>query len=458
MDDPSSLQVGVRILLIIFLVLANGFFVASEFALVAVRRSWVETLAAKGDRRAKILLKLLNRIDDCIAAIQLGITMVNLVLGWLGEQAFSRVLVHALAGISSKMLPIYVISPLAIILAFSVVTYITVVVGELVPKALALERIQQIALAVAWPMDIFYRVGRPFTKLLTRSGVFVMRLLKVQRTQASSAMYAEEIQQLINVSHKEGLLEPHEHQLISNIFGFAGAVVREAMCPRADVTAIEASTSFQDVLRVYEDSGYSRIPVFRQQLDNIVGILHGKDLLRYIRTPERFKIEQVVHKPFYVPDSASLDEVLRQMRQKKNHFAIVVDEYGIIEGIITLEDILEELVGEIHDEHDFDDEKVIQKAEGVFVLDGSLTVREVNRRLSLDLPESDSYTTVAGFVMAKMGKLPLLGDEVAHDDLTFTIEKSEGRRITGIRVERKQTIESEREPHQTKSSASLDAR
>lgn len=435
MDDPGSLLDSLRLLLIFLLVLLNGFFVMSEFALVTVRRSWVETLAGRGDRRARVLLRVISKIDDYIAATQLGITIASIALGWVGEPALARLLEPLFVPLTSQFLASFASHTLAVVLAFTIITFLHVVVGELAPKTLALERTQAIALLVARPMELFYRMFQPFVLLLNRSGIFVLRLLGIPPTHGHGGMYAEEIQHLINLSHEQGLLEPVQHQLISNVFHFSGATVRDAMRPRAEVTAIEAATPFDEIIRTFEASGYSRIPVYRQKWDNIIGILHSKDLLRYLRQPERFKIEQVVHSPFFVPDSASLDDVLRQMRQKKNHFALVVDEYGVIEGIITLEDILEELVGEIHDEHDLDEERILRRPDGSIVLAGSVTVREVNRTLGLNLPESDDYSTVAGFLMTHTGRLPLLGDRITYNGVTFTIEKMEGRRVTRICLE-----------------------
>jgi len=435
MDDPDSLIGSLRLLLILLLVLLNGFFVMSEFALVTVRRSWVETLARRGNQRAAVLQRVISNIDDYIAATQLGITMASLALGWIGEPALARLLEPVVAPLTSPVLVSFARHTVAVVLAFTIITFLHVVVGELAPKTLALERTQSIALWVARPMEIFYRAFKPFIIVLNRSGIFVLRLLGIPPTHGHGGMYAEEIQHLINVSHEQGLLEPVEHQLISNVFSFSGATVREAMRPRAEVTAIEAATPFEEIIRTFETSGYSRIPVYREQWDNIVGVLHSKDLMRYLRQPDRFRIEQVVHSPFFVPDSAALDDVLRQMRQRKNHFALVVDEYGAIEGIITLEDILEELVGEIHDEHDLEEERILRRPDGTIVLAGSVTVREVNRALGLNLPESDDYNTVAGLLMTRTGRLPLLGDRISYNGVTFTVEKMEGRRVTRLRLE-----------------------
>ncbi len=449
MDDSSTLESLVRLGLIILLVLANGFFVASEFALVAVRRSWVETQAAKGNRRARALLPLLEHLDDYIAATQLGITIASLALGWLGEPVLARMIAATLdrartllpqdllaqIGAPSTWLGPMAVHSIAIALAFAIITFLHVVAGELAPKALALERAPQVALRIARPMATFYRVFSPFIRLLNRSGVGLVRLLRIPPSRAHVGMYAEEIQHLISVSREQGLLEAEEHQLISNVFTFATTTAREVMRPRADMVTVEASVPFDQLLRLFEETGYSRIPVYREEPGNIIGILHGKDLLRYLRHPERFRIEAILHRPLFVPDTAPLDEVLRQMRQHKSHLAIVVDEYGAIEGLITLEDVLEELVGEIADEHDLEEERICVRSDGAILLDGRVTVRDVNRRLHLGVPESDEYTTIAGFVMARLGKLPLPGDQVVHNGMVFIVEKVEGRRLTQLRVE-----------------------
>lgn len=449
MDDSSFIAGLVRLGLIVLLVLANGFFVASEFALVAVRRSWVETQAARGDRRARALLPLLDHLDDYIAATQLGITIASLALGWLGEPALARVIaallervttglpadLFARVGAPSTWLGPVAVHSMAIALAFALITFLHVVAGELAPKTLALERTPQVALHIARPMAAFYRLSFPFVRLLNRSGLGLVRLLGIPPSRTQGGMYAEEIQHLINLSREQGLLEAEEHQLISNVFHFTTTTAREAMRPRADMVVIEASTPFEEILRVFEKTGYSRLPVYRGEMDNIIGILHGKDLLRYLRQPERFRLEAVLHRPLFVPDTAPLDEVLRQMRQQKSHLALVVDEYGAIEGLITLEDVLEELVGEIADEHDLDEERIHVRPDGTILMEGSVTVREVNRRLQLNIPESDEYTTIAGFIMARLGKLPLPGDQVVHNGVAFIVEKVEGRRLAQLRVE-----------------------
>ena len=228
-----------------------------------------------------------------------------------------------------------------------------------------------------------------------------------------------------------------EDALLHNVSQFADTVAREVMIPRPEVVAIEASASLTEIVRAFQVSGYSRLPVYRGEFDDMVGVVHSKDLMPYLLNPEGFRIERILHDPLFVPDNAPLQEVLRQMQRRQAHFAIAVDEHGGVEGILTLEDLLEEIVGDIQDEHDEDAPDGIRlEVDGTVLLDGSVSVRELNRRLALDLPESDEYTTLAGFLMARAGRLLVQGDAVAFERLSFTVEVLDRRRISRVRMER----------------------
>ncbi|MBI3950668.1 MAG: HlyC/CorC family transporter [Acidobacteria bacterium] len=436
MDDPSLAEIGFKILLILFFVFANGFFVLSEFALVTVRKSWVETLAKKGHRRAQTLLRVVNDLDNYIAATQLGITIASLALGWIGEPALAALFRPLFERLPTQFLPAAAAHTTAIGVAFVLITFLHVVMGELAPKTMALERTERMALGVALPMLIFYYLFYPFVKLLNRSGLFFLRLLRLPPAGEHRAMYAEEIQQMINLSGERGLLEAHARQWMTNVLDFSGLLVRNVMRPRGQVTAIEVSTPLDEIIRTFAQTGYSRSPVYREQLDNIMGVLYSKDLLLSLRHPEKIQIESLLRPALFVPDGASVGEVLRLMLHSKTHFAIVVDEYGAFDGVVSLEDLLEELVGEIRDEHDVEEEaRIIKQHDGSWLLDGLLTVREVNRRLHLNIPESDEYATVAGFLMTKTGRLPAVGERITHQDLIFIIQQIKGRRIARVKVE-----------------------
>jgi len=437
--DESAPSTIFKLLIVLLLVLANAFFVASEFALVGMRRSRLATLVAQGDRRARVALRVVDQLDAYISATQLGITLASLALGWIGEQAighllerlFALVLPGALAATTAHVTA-------AIAIAFVIITALHIVVGELAPKTLALEYTERVALAIARPMEIFYKVFRPFISLLNYSGTLLLRLLKVKAApgHAAIAYTEEEIRQLLSLSQQSGLVRADEQRMIFNVFDFSDTVAREIMQPRTEVVAVEASASLAEIVRQFQISGYSRLPVYDKQFDNIKGILHSKDVMPYVLHPENFRIERLLHAPLFVPDSAPLRQIFHQMRRNQLHFAIVVDEHGGVEGIVTMEDLLEEIVGEIRDEHDEERELIRAEADGTVVIDGRATVREVNRKLSLNIPESEDYATIAGFLMARSGRLLAQGDQVEYQGNLFTVEQVERRRVARVRMER----------------------
>ncbi|HYE71946.1 MAG TPA: hemolysin family protein, partial [Blastocatellia bacterium] len=263
------------------------------------------------------------------------------------------------------------------------------------------------------------------------------RLFGLQAQAGHHAAYTgEELRQLITQSHQSGNLHLEAKDLIHKIFDFTDLTARDAMIPRGEIAAIEEKTGFEEVVQEFQKSGYSRLPVYRDNFDNIVGIIHNKDVLDYINRPHEFDLMQAAHAPVFIPDSVRLGDVLKQMQSQRLHLAVIVDEHGGVEGILSLEDVLEEIVGEIQDEHDeIVDEKIRKRADNVFILDGSLTVREANRKFNLNIPESEDYTTVAGFLIARAGRLLTESDTVNYNDVRFTVERVNQRRITRIRME-----------------------
>jgi CBS domain containing-hemolysin-like protein len=417
---------------VIFLVLANGFFVASEFALVGVRRSRIEMLAAGGDRTAQRLLGLIDNLNAYISATQLGITLASLGLGWLGEP----VIAHMLEAPFERLhVPALWLDTIAFTIAFAIITFLHIVLGELAPKTLALERAERVALAIAWPMQMFYKIGYWPIRLLDWAGTRTVRLFGLHPSGEHGSIYtAEELRQLVNASHKSGHLELDEKQLINRVFDFADAEVREAMVPRTNLVALPVTATLDEAEKIFCETDYSRLPVYRERLDDAVGVLFMKDLVRCRREgSQEFSIEKLVHPPFYVPATARLGSVLAQMQSARTHLAFVIDEHGGIEGIVTLEDLLEEIVGEINDEYDEEVREQIIKDNGTYLLDGMLAVRDANRRFHLRLPEEAGYTTLAGFVLAKAGRLLQTGETVEHDGARFTVERVDRRRIRRIR-------------------------
>jgi CBS domain containing-hemolysin-like protein len=421
----------IYIFAIILLVIANGFFVAAEFALVGVRRSRIEALAAANDRRAQRLLQVLNDLNAYLSASQLGITLASLALGWVGEPTFAHLLEKPLSGLSDIWR-----HTIAFVLAYMIITSLHIVLGEQAPKLLGLERAERVALATALPMQIFYKLFSWPIRALDWASARTVRLFGLHPTAEHGSIYtAEELQQLVDASHRSGHLEAGARRLIKRVFDFADAEVREAMIPRTSLAALPVTATLDEVEKAFCETGYSRLPVFRERLDNIVGVLFMKDLVPCLRqTPESFQLERLLHPPMFVPATARLGAVLSQMQSSRSHLSFVIDEHGGIEGIVTIEDLLEEIVGEINDEYDEESRsQVVEEANGTYVLDGMLAVRDANRRLNLRLPEEAGYTTLAGFLLAKAGRLLHPGEWVEHDGARFTVERIERRRIRRIR-------------------------
>lgn len=424
---------ALNIIIVFLLVLANGFFVASEFSLVGVRRSRIATLAEAGHRRAKILLGLVDNLNAYISATQLGITLASLALGWIGEPAVAHLLEIPLKGRVSDA----VLHTIAFTVAFSIITFLHIVLGELAPKTIALERAEKTALAIALPMQIFYKVFSYPIRLLDWAGTRTVRLLGLHPSSEHASIYTEEeLRQLIDISRRSGHLEVEEQELINSVFEFSDAEVREAMIPRTAVDAIPVSATLEETKKAFRTLGYSRLPVYRERLDDIVGILFRRDLEPYLEQsrPEGFDVERLLHPPKFIPATARLGAALRHMQSSRTHLAIVVDEHGGVEGIVTLEDLLEEIVGEINDEYDEEvRSQILKEGGGAYLLSGMLTVRDANRQLKLRLPEDGRYTTLAGFLLAQAGRLLQEGETVEYEGLRFKVERVDKRRIRRVR-------------------------
>ena len=418
------------IVIVFLLVFANGFFVASEFSLVGVRRSRIQTLSESGSTRARRLLDLIDNLNAYISATQLGITMASLALGWIGEPVFAHLLEAPLKGRVSEV----TLHTISFAVAFSIITFLHIVLGELAPKTLALERAEKVALAISWPMQAFYKVFRWPIRLLDWAGTRTVRLFGLHPTQDHASVYTEEeLRHLIDVSRKSGHLEAQEQQLIHGVFEFSDAEVREAMVPRTQVEALPVTATLNDTRTAFLSTGYSRLPVYGEKLDEIVGLLFRKDLDMGRAPNDGFDLRKLVRPPAFIPATASLGDALKQMQASRIHFGFVIDEHGGMEGILTLEDLLEEIVGEINDEYDEETRSQIKKDGEVYVLDGMLAVKDANQRLGLELHEDDSYTTIAGFLMAKAGRLLEAGERVEDDAGIFEVERVDKRRISRVR-------------------------
>ncbi|MGB7923212.1 MAG: hemolysin family protein [Pyrinomonadaceae bacterium] len=428
---------ALKLLAVLLLVIANGFFVGSEFALVSVRRPKLEERAAAGSRNAQAALRLLDKPTIFISATQLGITLASLALGWIGEPTVAALLLPAATRIASEGTAGYIAHVAAIALAFAVITYLHIVIGELMPKMVALERAERLALIGARPLELFAKIFRAPIWVFNKTGTTLGKLFGLKSSLEHAAVYTEaELRQLIDISVESGHLGNAEQRLIHSVFEFSETLVREAMVPRTAMAAVSSDCSLEDIARAFQQHGYSRLPVYRESLDDMIGFVHSKDVMPYLLHPAKFRLEHVLQAPLYVVDTARLEDVLRQMQKAKIHFGFVVDEHGGIEGIITLEDLLEEIVGDISDEHDEEvNEQIMEERDGTYVLDGGLAVRDLNRRLKLSLPESETYTTIGGFLMTEAGHVLQPGEVVQHDGLLFRVERVERRRVMRVRLE-----------------------
>ncbi|HYW73478.1 MAG TPA: hemolysin family protein [Pyrinomonadaceae bacterium] len=453
MDDPASnflailaddaqhsttaISILVKLFAVLFFVGANAFFVGAEFALVSVRRTRVETRAAAGSRRAESALRLINNPTFFISATQLGITIASLALGWIGEPTVAAFLEPIADAIAPAGRAAYVAHLLAIAIAFTAITFLHIVLGELMPKMIALERAEGLALFVAGPLELFAKVFRPFIFIFNKTGQALARLFGLNASLSHTAVYSEaELRQLVDISRESGHLRAEERRLIHRVFEFSDTLVREAMVPRPAIAALSAECTLEDINQAFQQHRYSRLPVYRDSLDSVIGFIHSKDLIPYLLRPQEFKLQYVLQPPMYVVDTARLEDVLRQMQKAKTHFGFVVDEHGGVEGIITLEDLLEEIVGDISDEHDEEvNEQISAVSECVYGLDGALAVRDLNRRLKTALPESESYTTIGGFLMSVAGHVLQPGEVIEYEGLNFTVEKVERRRLLRVRLE-----------------------
>lgn len=453
MDDPASLSfllfaaetpapenvtsiasIFIYIFLVIVLVIGNGFFVAAEFAFVAVRKSRIEALANEGSKSAKRLMGLLNNLNAYLSASQLGITLASLGLGWVGEPAIAALLERLLG----DTMPAAWLHIMSFIIAFAVITSLHIVIGEQAPKLFGLQLAERVAMGTALPMKVFYTVFKPFIHALDWASARIVRFFGLHVTSEHASTYTEEeIRQLVNISEQSGHLNREERRLIHKVFEFSETTVREAMIPRTEIVAIPDSSTIEQIARAFQQHGYSRMPVYRGSLDDMAGYIHSKDLTAYMLRPKAFKLEKILQKAVYVVDTARLEDVLRRMQKEKFHFGFVVDEHGGIEGIITLDDLLEEIVGEISDEHDEEvNEQIQELPDGSCILDGGLAVRDLNRRLDMNLPIAEGYTTIAGFLMSEAGKLLAEDDEVRFNGHIFTVRKVDRRRIVEVGMEK----------------------
>jgi CBS domain containing-hemolysin-like protein len=423
--DPSA--TGFALVVFVVLLLANAFFVAAEYAFVRVRGTQLQELIEVGSARARKAMRILLSLDSYISAIQLGVTFAALGIGLVGEPAVARVIEPAFEPLGAPV----VVSVLSFLIAFALVTYATVVLAELAPKYLALERALELALWTAYPLDLFHSLMRPFINVINGSAFGVLRLFGVRPGVEAQAHSAEELRMLVAASTKNGILQESERILVGNALDFAETLVRQVMVPRTEIVAIPDDSTVEGVVQLLRQSPFTRLPVYREDLDHIVGVVHVKDVVG--ASPAR-AVSELMRKPLYLPETAHLDRALAQFRRERVQLAVVIDEFGGTAGLVTLEDVIEELVGEVQDEFDRE-APMLREESGVYLINGLMTLPDVRERLGLDLAD-EPYDTVGGMIFGRLGRLAQVGDSVDVEGYRFTVTAVAGRRVAQVKAKK----------------------
>jgi len=422
--------------LIVVLLLLNGYFVAVEFALVRARRTRLQAMVRAGDLIARFALRASENLVHVLSASQLGITVASLGLGWVAEESIGHVFEGWFA-----MLPFAIEASLRVSLGAAValmaVTFLHVVFGELVPRAAALQHPETWAKWLAPPLLGFAWLATPFTMLLNATADGVLRIFGLKIDSTHEAVHSpEELKVIVEQSQREGEIDEGDAELIDAVFEFSEKNAREVMTPRTAIVALDAGATLDEALGILVDAGFSRYPVFEDSLDNIVGMVRAKDLLPVLRhRPATFSLASVMRDVHAVPGSREVEEVLADFKRLKEHMAIVLDEYGGTAGLVTMEDLLEELVGEILDEHDEGAAITHRTAQGDTLVPGQMEIGDLNEQHGLHVPDED-YTTVGGFVFGALGRLPQVGDRVSGGGATWTVKEMDGRRIAIVEMKR----------------------
>jgi CBS domain containing-hemolysin-like protein len=424
------------ILIIGILVILNALFVAVEYAIIKVRKSEIETdLDEKHSVGVKNLRVVKDNLNKYISATQFGITLINVVLGWIGEKSLSKYFMpfFELFGLSSK-----VDSTMASIIGVLVITFITVIFSEQTPKMIAIQYPMKIASWLSVPLRLFYNVFKPFILLLNFCANNILKLLGFKPAAGDDIVRSEdEIRYLISEGRKTGIIDSTEHQLIEKIFDFNDKLARDIMIPRNDIVALNINDDREKIIRKVIDEGYSRIPVYKDTIDNIIGIIYSKDLISATEHRELIVLSDILRTAYFVPETKQIGEILKEFQKKHIHLGIVVNEHGSVEGLITLEDIIEEIVGEIEDEYDVDTRNVQKDKLGLFLVNPIIGIEEFNEKFNTDIPvDYDDYHTLSGFLQKVTGHVPEIYERIDYKGLVFTVMKKSVNRLLQVKVQR----------------------
>jgi CBS domain containing-hemolysin-like protein len=436
MDSSLSIDI-LRLLAMGLLVLANAFFVAAEFSLVSVRKTRIAELVARGNLAARAVEKAISNPDRVIAATQLGITLSSLGLGWLGEPALSH-LIEPLIAFLPTGLQDEVSKAISAAIAFTLITFLHVVVGELAPKSIALQDPERTSLFVARPTLITESIFKPAIWVLNGTGNALLKLLKIKPASGHELVHSvEELRMIVTASTEGGAVATDESEMLHAVFDFGEMIVRQVMIPRTEIVAVEADVPLDEIIQLTTQSTYTKFPVYDDSLDQILGIVHVKDLLNALLSPDSRKntARGYLREAIFVPETISVKSLLRQFRDNHQHMAIVLDEFGGTAGLVTLEDLLEEIVGEVNDPFDVNDPDFRVLPDGSVLIDGLTLIDEVNHQLGLSLHDPD-YDTIAGYVLGRLGRIPRLADSVEGHGIRLRVEEMDGLRIARLSLRR----------------------
>ena len=432
----SLSSIFINIFIILLLLFINGFFVAAEFALVKVRKTRLEQLVHEGNSSAKMALKLVNETNKMLAAAQLGVTIASIALGWVAEATIVQLIepVIKLIPYLNSSLTAHVI---AVPVAFTLVTYFHVLLGEQLPKCFALRHTEKLALLVAAPMNMFITVFKPFVWLLMVSGDRILSAFNVSADDASLVHSTEELDMLVDASYNEGVLNETETEMLHNMFKFSDLMAKQAMTPRTDMICIPNDISFDELNKLALENQYTRYPVYEETIDKILGIIHVKDLYSITMRKEEFSIAKLIRPILLIPETMTLDNLVLEFKESHGQMAVVIDEFGGTSGLITLEDVLEEIIGDVQDEFDEEEETDIKEiGPDTYMANAMMRIDELAEYFNIEQSsfEEDDVETIGGLVVKLLGRIAVVGDSVSFNGLSFTVQEVDGARITKLKI------------------------
>ncbi len=442
MDDPgpnTATSLIFKIVLLLVLILINAFFAMSEIAIISLNDAKLEKQAQQGNKKAKKLLKLTSNPSKFLSTIQIGVTLAGFLSSASASQSFVEMLSGALSSVADAInIPMSVVEGFSLVVITLITSYFSLVFGELVPKRVAMYNPEKISFRIAGILTFVATATKPFVKVLSLSVNGILRLIGIDPNSEPEEVTEEEIRMMVDVGGEKGVIEDTQKEMINNIFEFDDIDAGDIMTHRTDVSAVEINDPIQDVVEIAEKEGYSRIPVYEESLDKIIGIVYIKDLIGYIGSsvPKNESLRKIMREPYFVPESMKCGMLFQEMTARRVQMAVVVDEYGGTAGIVTLEDLVESIVGNIQDEYDNEEEEFSVIDETTFTVDGTTPIDEVNEHVGVDLPD-DEYDTIGGFVISLLGYLPQDGEmnELEYKNLRFTILNLEDKRIGKLKVE-----------------------